>query len=137
MIFEIRKFNCLNEHPLFKLRQQAQFEMIDVNPKPTSPNQSTSTATTSSTTSASTQSSSSSNKLKSSSVTNVRSFDQESTTSDFYLQPVIDNSTPLPFPLPKNGDIVKSRTDENLTLLNKQLPKNIYININETAIVSF
>ena len=78
----------------------------------------------------------SSNKLKSSSVTNLRSFDQQSTTSDFYLQPVIDNSTPLPFPLPKNGDIVKSRTDENLTLLSKNLPKNIYININETAIVS-
>ena len=65
---------------------------------------------------------------------NLEVFKQQHTNSSLtdsnenYMQPVIDNSTPLPFPIPKNGDNVKSRTDENLSLLSKQLPKNIYKN---------
>jgi hypothetical protein len=90
------------------------------------------------------------NKLELSS--DMNSFDSSNETSSFstdissslndsennYLQPICFNNNnnnneynaSLPFPMPKNGDIVKSRTDENLLLLKQQQSNNFYINVN-------
>lgn len=63
-----------------------------------------------------------------------------------YLKPVYSNNissfimpadtiqSPSPFPVPINGTLVKSRTDDTLSLLREQHTKNFYIN--QTSIVS-
>jgi len=81
-------------------------------------------------------------------LTSMNSFDSNETSSfstdissslneseNNYLQPICfsnngNSASALPFPMPKNGDIVKSRTDENLLLLKQQQASNFYINVN-------
>ena len=51
-----------------------------------------------------------------------------------FIMPADTIQSPSPFPVPINGTLVKSRTDDTLSLLREQHTKNFYIN--QTTIVS-
>jgi hypothetical protein len=51
-----------------------------------------------------------------------------------FIMPADTIQSPSPFPVPINGTLVKSRTDDTLSLLREQHTKNFYIN--QTSIVS-
>lgn len=61
-------------------------------------------------------------------------YSNNSNSISSFIMPADTIQSPSPFPVPINGTLVKSRTDDTLSLLREQHTKNFYIN--QTSIVS-